>query len=177
MLPGIYLLILLTQAEGPPPPLPGAPLDEVRVTTAADRLELNWTDAEDRLQGAVTPRVPKAGQTLTVTAHVGTFAGPDEWDGPLTFTLKAPGQGPGQSVTVPRGKGEKTWAARLTPAESGEHVLEVAFQTSRHKVVRAKLTVAEGPLSRWPWFALVGAAALVALIFGVRAALAQRGAT
>ncbi len=156
MFPSAYLLLLLAQ--------PG----EIQVTSTPTTLELSWNDVEDRVQGSITPFAPVEGLPLMVTAHVGNFQG-EEFDGPVTFSLKpVDAKNGGQSKTVKRVKGEKAWRVELTPDVPGMHTLDLSWSTTRMKVASAKIAVQEAKLPRWPWWVMVGLAAVIAVGLGVR---------
>lgn len=160
MFPGAYISILVASAGA----LPSA---QVGVQVSGDVVQLSWADAEDRLQGSVRPVRPRAGEPLSVSLHVGAFEG-RPFDGPLTVTLRKVGETHGQTVTVAR-EGE-AWSTSFVPAEEGPHMLDVSFRSTRHKLVHARLEVAEAALSRLPWFIVLGAIAAALLALGVRRA-------
>jgi len=162
MFPSAYLLLLLAQ------PMYRPPNGEIVVTPAANALDLAWNDVEDRVQGAITPRVPTEGVPMEISAHVGSFYGA-EFDGPVTFSFKpVENKGGGQSQTVKRPAGEKAWRASFVPEQTGMHTLEISFATTRMKVAATKIPVMEAKLPRWPWWLLVAVAGAVALGLGVR---------
>src|SRR5689334_20418934 len=119
MFPSAYLLLLLAQPIIPPSQA------EISVSLSAQTLELTWSDAEDRIQGSISPKQPVAGASLDVSAHVGSFQGA-VFEGPVTFSFKPSGsRGGGQSKTVKRLAGEKAWRASFLPEEEGLYTLEV----------------------------------------------------
>ena len=145
MFPSAYLLVLLAQPWG------AAPHDALKLNQGSATLDFEWSDAEDRIQGSISPKRPVEGQPIDVSAHVGTFQGA-EFDGPVTLSLKEAGsKGGGQTQTVKRAQGEKAWRARFTPVGAGAHTFEVSFATTRHKVAAGTIEVHEAALSRWPW--------------------------
>lgn len=169
MFPSAYLLTLLLAA--PTQPWGASSHDALKLNQGQATLDFEWADAEDRVQGAISPKRPVEGQAIDVSAHVGAFDGP-EFDGPVTFSLKEAGStGGGQTQTSKRGKGEKAWRAAFAPVKAGPHTFEVSFATTRHKVASGTIEVEEAALSRWPWWALIGLLAAAALGFGVRAVL------
>ena len=128
-------------------------------------LAISWADAEDRVQGSLSPEFPAAGQPMKVSVHVGSFEGA-EFTGPVTMTLKPAGQlGGGESATIARQPGEKTWVMTFTPAEGGEHVLELSFRTTHLKVARGSVLVRDAGLP--PWFSTVFGVALIGLALGL----------
>lgn len=170
MFPSAYLLVLLTQSPDVPPakPVGVAARDELGMSLGSATLDFEWADAEDRVQGSISPRGPTEQAPLDVSAHVGTFQGA-EFDGPVTLTLKKSGSsGGGQSKTLKRAAGERAWRASFVPEESGPYTLEISFLTSRLKVISGKLEVNDAKLSRLPWWILAGALTALALGLGVR---------
>lgn len=170
MLPSLYLLTLLAQfTDTPRPPA----YDRAEVTRAADQGQLSWTDAEDRVTGTFSPWAPEAGQAVEAVVRVGNMQGPP-FEGPVTLSLSPQKGGGGESQTVTMMPGPKAWAAKLKTGEPGAYWLEIGFNTGRHKVVRAEVTVAEARLPRWPWYALIGLVAAVALALGVRSVIGRK---
>jgi hypothetical protein len=142
--------------------------DQLTLQRGAQAWDIDWSDAEDRVNGHIRPIDPVQGRELTISLHVGAFQGPD-FDGPVMFTLR--GEGDTQSQTVQRAKGEKAWFARFVPAGSGEYSIDISYAITRHKLLHAKVSVTPAPLSRVPWYVLVAVLALGALGFGLRAVL------
>ncbi len=191
MFPSAYLLIFLGQIPGLQQ-LPGTSPEQVmRVKHDEAGLTLGWSDAEDRLQGAVSPPIARVGGPLQVSVHVGTFQGA-EFDGPVTLSLRPygyaePREGeplglrpmkdgpPPDVVTVTRGKTDRAWTHTFTPHREGPHVLEVSFRTTRLKVARALVTVDEGRLPTWPWYVIAALAILTAVGVGVRVLFKKDG--
>ncbi len=166
MFPSAYLLLLLAQPTFAERERPAS--REIAVSPSANSLDLTWSDVEDRLQGAITPKVPVEGLPFDLSMHVGSFQG-DEFDGPVTFSLKpVDSKGGGLSQTVKRAKGEKAWKVTFVPEEPGMHTLEISFSTTRMKVAGTKIAVQEARLPRWPWWVMVAVAGAVALGLGVR---------
>ena len=162
MFPSAYLLLLLAQ------PIDRPLNAEMVVTPGVNSVDLAWNDAEDRIQGSVTPRIPVEGTPIEVSVHVGSFQGP-EFDGPVTVSFKpADATGGGLSKTVKKAAGERAWRASFLPEEAGLYTLEVSFSTTRMKVVSGKVRITEARLPRWPWWTMVGLAAALALGLGVR---------
>lgn len=170
MFPSPYLLMLLAQFTQTPP----APShDRAQVTQAAEQGQLSWADAEDRITGNFSPLVPEAGQALEVVVRVGNLQGPP-FEGPVTLALSPQKGGGGKSQTVSMMPGPKAWAAKLETGEPGAYWLEIGFNTGRHKVVRAEVTVGEARLPRWPWYVLIGVVAVAALALGVRSVIGKK---
>lgn len=170
-----YLLLVALAADPSLAVAPDEPsgLDRINVSTTRASMELSWSDNEDRLKGALSPFPLRANVPMQVSVSVGTYSGP-EFDGPVTITLKAPGQQKGELIEVKRAPGERLWLARFTPVEEGQHTLEFSFRTTRLKRTVATLDVAEAPVPRWPWYALLAVVTAVALGFGARSALKDR---
>lgn len=143
----LTLLLLLCAGQSPPGGL--------KVTRGTDALELSWSDAEDRVQGFVRPRVPRTGEPMTVSINLGSFEGAQP-EGPLTVTLGREGETHGETVTVKRGPGG--YSASLHPTSAGRYWLDVSFRTTRYKALHAELDVADAPLPSWWWLALIVAA-------------------
>lgn len=123
-----------------------------------------WQDTDERLKGTLTPRAPRAGAPLTVSAAVLPLTGPD-FDGPVTFSLRPLAElGSTESFTVTRPDGAKTWSATFTPREPGEHRLEISWRSTHHKVVRGVVPVGEAGLPPWlDWAVGVGLVTLAVL--------------
>jgi hypothetical protein len=175
MFTSTYLLLIALAAE---PSLAVAPedpdaLDRIAVNTNRASMDLSWADSEDRLKGALSPFPLRADVPMQVSVSVGTYSGPD-FDGPLTITLKAPGAQKGESIEVKRPPGERLWLARFTPHEEGPHTLEFSFRTTRLKRTVATIDVADAPVPRWPWYALLAVVTALAIGFGARSALKDR---
>ncbi len=168
MFPSVCIFLLLSQS-------PDAPLrSQMAITVSTSAIELSWNDAEDRIQGSITPKHPTEGTALDVSAHVGSFQGA-EFDGPVTFSFKpSNSMGGGKSSTVKRAPGERGWRASFLPEQTGVHTLEISFATTRMKVANAKIEVGEAKLPRWPWWILVGLTAAAALGLGVRSVLKKQ---
>ena len=166
MFTGIYLAALLSQLA--------APTSQLRLSRGADALEVSWADAEDRIDGTVTPLTPRVGDAIDVVVQVGSFEGAQPL-GPVTFTLRRQdARGGGQSQTVARANDEPTWKARFAPEERGEYRLEIAFGTTRRKVAAGTLYVEEAKLPRWPWWVAVGGTVAVVVGLGVRNLLQKK---
>jgi hypothetical protein len=170
MFTSTYLLFVALAAD---PLSEAGGLDRITVAPTRASTDLNWADDEDRLKGALSPLPLRAAVPMQVSVSVGTYSGP-EFDGPVTITLKAPGQPKGETLEVKRPAGERLWLARFTPTEQGAHTLEFSFRTTRLKRVVAIIDVAEAPVPRWPWYALVAVVTAVALGLGARSALKDR---
>ncbi len=141
-------------------------IDVVRSVRGPTSWDLEWSDAEDRMRGAVRPLDPVSGRPLELSVLVGTFQGA-EFDGPVTVTMRCNAWSDTQ--TVRRAKGEKAWAAKFVPVADGEDCsIDLSFTTTRHKLLHAKVPVQTAPLSRWPWFVLLGLGTAIALGLGIR---------
>ncbi len=134
------------------------------ITPTPEGTELAWSDAEERIQGTVSPPEPKAGEDLTVLVHVGSFEGP-AFNGPVRLGLRGP-DGYKQHLVVQQG--DRGWRAVFRPPEPGVYTLDVGFRTTRDKVAHARLEIREAPLPPFLGWALVAVAAVTALILGVR---------
>jgi hypothetical protein len=149
----------------------GEPPDQISVDRRNDVLELSWSDTEERLQGAIQPDVPHAGQPLKVLLNVGSFEGAP-FEGPLTLTLREEGATHGQVKTVK--KGPVNWHAEFTPEREGPHQLDVSFRTTRLKVLHADFEVLSPPVPRIVLWAMVGLIGAGVVGFGIRS-LVRKG--
>jgi hypothetical protein len=142
--------------------------DQIRVERRGDLLELRWADAEERLQGTLYPALPRAGEPVTLSLHVGNFQGA-EFDGPITLTFQQAGA-PAQ-VTRTLTRQGVNWHTELTPDESGMWELEVRYRNTHLKVLTARFVVADQPLPRGLGWGLISVAAVTALVLGLRGVL------
>ncbi|HLL53988.1 MAG TPA: hypothetical protein VK447_10600 [Myxococcaceae bacterium] len=142
---------------------------QVLITFTPDGAALDWSDAEERIQGTVTPADPRAGQDLTVLIHVGSFEGPP-FDGPVRLGLRGPDGSNQTQVVRQRDRG---WRAVFRAPEPGTYTLDIGFRTTRDKVVHAKLRVAEAPLPRVIGWGLLAAVAVTVLLLGLRSVLSR----
>ena len=157
-------------AAAQPLALPGAQPDRIAVNRRADVLELSWSDTEERLKGSIQPDVPRAGEPIKVLLHVGSFEG-EEFQGPLTVTLRKTGETLGQTKMVTRGA--VNWSTEFTPEDEGRHTLTVGFRTTRHKVLTADFDVAHSSIPRFILWGVVAVFALAAVAFGIRTRVRQ----
>ena len=148
------------------------PSDQVQKLANPQALALSWSDSEDRLQGSVRPPEPRAGDPLEVSVNVGSFEG-KPFDGPVTLSLRLAGEKQGDEHTVARGK--VNWSQTFRPTEPGDYMLDLAFRTTRLKVIHLPLTVGEAKLARWPWWLMIAGAGIALVVVGVRAALRKPG--
>ncbi|XXF75897.1 hypothetical protein P2318_22940 [Myxococcaceae bacterium GXIMD 01537] len=156
------MLASVAGAHTPPPP---APTDQVTAHVAKGAVDLSWSDPEERLRGSIVPAMPRAGEPLKVQLDVGSFQGAT-FEGPLTITLREAGETQGQTVVVKRG--EKGWTAEFVPTESGPHLLDISFRTTRFKVVHAKFDVAAAVVPRLIAWSIFGALTVGLLVFSIR---------
>jgi hypothetical protein len=147
---------------------PAESADQIKVMRGAQSWDLSWSDAEDTLHGTVRPLELVEGQSADVSLTVGTFQGPP-FDGPVTFSLRC--EEWSHELTVRRTSGERAWAASFVPEGAGDCVLDVAFNTLRHKRLHAKLAVAPARLTRTPWYVLIAVTAAALLGYGIRSVL------
>jgi hypothetical protein len=145
--------------------LPGAQPDRVAVDKRNDVLELTWSDAEERLKGSIRPDVPRAGEPIKLLLHVGSFEG-EEFQGPLTVTLRKAGETLGETKMVK--KGPVNWVTEFTPEDEGRYTLTVAFRTTRHKVLTADFDVAHRSVPRFILWGIVAVFGLAAVALGIR---------
>lgn len=138
------------------------PEQKLDLVVGAGGYSMRWADTEDHLAGTIMPQNLVAGEPITLSVKVSAIEGAS-FIGPVTFSLrKTEAMGTQQSLTVARGVGQ-TWNATLTPTEGGEHVLEVAWRSTRLKQTRGLLTVEAAPVA--PWVGrLIGAMVILAAI-------------
>lgn len=138
---------------------------QIETAPRGEFLQLEWSDAEDRIQGAMTPAHPRAGSPFRVTLDVGTFEG-EPFNGAVTMAVSPLDGRPIQERVVQRG--ERGWTAEFVVPTEGRYELDVGFQTTRHKVARAVFEVRQPPIPRWLGWSVVAAAALLILFLGGR---------
>ncbi|WP_426750825.1 hypothetical protein [Myxococcus sp. Y35] len=139
--------------------------DQIRVERRGNVLELRWSDAEERLQGTIHPAMPREGEPISVSLHVGNFEGP-EFDGPLTLTFHPAGSPEQQTKTLTRDG--VNWHTELVPDGPGPWDLEVRYRRTHLKVLTARFVVSSTPIPRGVGWGLVLVGAGAALAFGVR---------
>lgn len=158
----VACLVLATAAAAAPSN------DQIRVERRGDLLELRWSDAEERLQGTLHPAIPREGEPLSLSLHVGNFQGA-EFDGPITLTFQQPGAPALVTRTLTR-QGVN-WHTELTPDAPGLWELEVRYRHTRLKVLTAQVPVADQPVPRGLGWGLISVAAGTALVLGMRGVL------
>ena len=146
--------------------------DRIQVERRNNVLELSWSDTEERLQGSLQPDIPHDGEPLKVTLNVGSFAG-EEFDGPITLTLRQAGATHGQTVTVKRVKSAVNWRAEFIPEATGPYQLDVSFRTTHLKVLHADFDVISPPVPRYVLWAMVGLFSMLAVAYGIRSLVSQ----
>ncbi|GMU08166.1 hypothetical protein ASNO1_44190 [Corallococcus caeni] len=159
-------LLALHAAAAPAP-------DQIKVERRGDLLSLSWRDAEDQLQGVLTPAVPRPGEPLRLTLSVGNLQGPP-FQGAVTVAFSREGV-PGQ-VTRTLTRDAVGWSTEFVPDEAGAWDVDVRFLTTRPKAAHARFTVSEPPVPPWVWrvlLALAGGLLLVRVLYAVT----RRGVT
>ncbi len=142
------------------------PAQRLEISVEPTTYGLDWADPEDRLQGTISPLKLVEGRPFTVSVTVGVIEGAS-FLGPVTMSLRpTEAMGQQQSQTVSRGAGQ-TWNATFTPKDSGEHVLEIAWRTTRLKQTRGLLNVDDAPVAAWFGRLLAGVVILAAISAGV----------
>ena len=137
-------------------------LTQLELKVTANGLTFEWGDADESLRGQLSPQPVRVGRTVTVSAVLQPFTGPD-FTGPLTFSMRPLNEmGSTQSVTVSRKKGERGWAAEFNLTDPTEHRLEISWASTHHKVVRAIVPVSPGGLPAWVTW-LIGGGLIVLL--------------
>lgn len=139
--------------------------DRIRIEPREDLLELAWSDTEERLQGSIRPAVPREGEPLQVVIQVGSFQGED-FEGPVTLTLREAGSNHGKTVTVPRG--ERHWEATFVPETTGIHRLDVSFRTTRYKALHTAFRVEDSRVPRLLAWGVLGLFAVGLIGYTVR---------
>ncbi|MCY1045343.1 hypothetical protein OV208_28765 [Corallococcus sp. bb12-1] len=144
--------------------------DQIKVERRNEVLALSWQDAEDTLQGVITPAEPRPGEPLRLTLSVGNIQGPP-FEGGVTVAFSQDGV-PGQ-VTRALKRDAVGWSTEFVPPEPGAWDLDVRFLTSRPKALHAKFTVSEPGVPLLVWRTLLGLVGMLVLV-GVLRALTQR---
>ena len=78
-------------------------------------------------------------------------------------------QGKIAPLTVTRAKGERAWFVRFEPPDDGDCSIDVAFTTTRLKLLHLKIYVTPAPLSRLPWYLILTVFLVGVFGFGIRA--------
>jgi len=163
-----YLAIVLSQ----PPPEGFVPENN------ADRMafvlkpsptgaSFDWSDVEDRVRGTVSPRELSAGDPLSVSVAVGSFATGD-LDGPVTLGLEQVGGSWKALETVaPSKEVPRVWNATFTPPDRGAYVLKVTFRSSHQKSLKAPLEVGMGRVSPNTALGIGIGAILLGVVYGL----------
>src|SRR3954464_15131866 len=121
----LVALALLGQTEEPPT-AERDKIDTVQMLRGASAWDLDWSDAEDRMHGALRPLDPVDGQPLELSVMVGTFQG-SEFDGPVTMTMRCPTWSDTQ--TVLRAKDQRAWFVKFVPDSDGDCTIDIGFTT------------------------------------------------
>lgn len=159
-------LLLTVLAQPSAPTEEAEKIDAVQVIRGQSAWELQWADAEDRVQGTSRPLDPIAEKPIELSVRVGTFEGAD-FDGPVTVTMRCPEWH--ETKTVVRGKDERAWFAKFEPASGGDCTVDLGFKSSRHKLLHFKMHVLDAPLSRLPWYVILAVILLLSFGLGLRA--------
>lgn len=174
MRPSLLLLSLLVSEIAPSTPWVGTE-DEARLrpSQSQGRLVFEWHDAEDVVRGSITPARPRAGEALSVELSVEPMAGAP-YEGSVSVVLRPLEQTwGGELLTMRKPEEGRFWRFAPVPRATGPHLLELRWQTTGPKVLRAELDVGEATLP--PWSGPLVAALVIALVGGVSAALFLRG--
>jgi hypothetical protein len=126
------------------PPFEGAP-DKAAVVERGEVLELSWEDAEEHLEGSISPASARPGDTLEIHVDLRPFEGPP-LDTPVQISLRGPS---GQSEEKVAIRGERDWRVSLPTHEPGRHTLDIRYRGTRLKVVHAELWIGASPLERF----------------------------
>ncbi|WP_147443362.1 hypothetical protein [Corallococcus sp. AB011P] len=147
--------------------------DQIQVERRGELLSLSWRDAEDQLNGVLTPAVPRPGEPLRLTLSVGNLQGPP-FQGAVTVAFSREGV-PGQ-VTRTLTRDAVGWSTEFVPDEAGTWDVDVRFLTTRPKAAHARFTVSEPPVPPMVWrvlLLLAGGLLLVRVLYAVT----RRGVT
>lgn len=142
-------------------------LTQLELRLNPNGLAFDWADTDESLRGQLTPQPVRAGRSLTISAVLQPFAGPD-FDGPLTFSVRPLTElGSTWTQTVSRKKGERGWVAEVTLPDPGEYRFEISWSTTHRKVVRGVFPVSPGGLPGWVTWVVGSAAILIGLGIGL----------
>ncbi len=148
------------------------PQQRLDIQTEPSGYSVHWVDEEDRLDATITPQRLQQGKPFDMTLNIGVIEGA-AFTGPVTVSIRplaSPDEeerpGPQQSTTVTFNK-DRTWKATITPEQSGEHVIEVAWRTTSFKQARGLLTIEESAFNPSTGRALAALAILAALGIGL----------
>ena len=120
-------------------PATGKPMDEMTQGIAGEVITLTWRDAEDHLDGFVSPLQPVEGRPFDISVRVRRLEGSENYTGPVVMTLRRAGEEHGSSATVaPTGE---RWKHSFTVENAGDYRLDISFRTTRMKVVRTNLSI------------------------------------
>lgn len=163
-----YLALVLSQ---PPPEgfVPENTADRMAFRLQSDKngLSFDWSDAEDRVRGTVSPRELSAGDPFTVSVAVGSFASGD-LDGPVTLGIEQVGGTFKALETVAPAKTQpRVWNATFTAPESGSYLIKVTFKSSHQKSLRGPVEVGMGRVSPTTAMGVGAAIVLAALAYGL----------
>ncbi|RKH96065.1 hypothetical protein [Corallococcus sp. AB038B] len=151
----------------------GPASDQIKVERRGELLSLSWRDAEDQLNGVLTPAVPRPGESLRLTLSVGNLQGPP-FQGAVTVAFSREGV-PGQ-VTRTLTRDAVGWSTEFVPDEAGTWDVDVRFLTTRPKSAHARFTVSEPPVPPMVWRVLMAIAGGL-LLARVLYAVTRRGVT
>lgn len=152
----------------------GRAMDGLSFTAIGKVETFNWRDAEDQVDGFITPSNRLSGEPFEVSVRVRNYDG-EPFAGPVVMTVRPQGSQYGESVTV-KPDGER-WKHTFTVPDGGRYVLDLTFRTSRLKVVHGEFGVGQGyglPLSTYGLGAAVLAALIVIGVAVIRAARSRK---
>lgn len=163
-----YLTIVLCQ---PPPegfvPENTADRTAFRVQPDKNGLSFDWSDAEDRVRGTISPAELSAGDPFTVSVAVGSFASGD-LDGPVTLGIEQVGGTFKALETVAPAKTQpRVWNATFTAPDPGSYVIKVAFKSSHQKSLRGPVEVGMGRVSARMAMGFGASVVLAGLLYGL----------
>ncbi len=163
-----YLFMLLSQRP-PDDFVPANTADLMRLAIKPETAAwtFDWSDAEDRVRGSLTPKSAGSGDPITISVAVGSFASGD-FDGPVTIGLEQV-DGPWKELaTVPPPPGDKKlWTATFVPPETGEYAVKITYRSSHQKGLRGTFEVSMGHVPKFAGLAVALTAITLAVVYGL----------
>ncbi len=173
-----YLALVLCQ---PPPEgfVPENTSDRTAFRVEPDKngLSFDWSDAEDRVRGTVSPAELSSGEPFTVSVAVGSFASGD-LDGPVTLGIEQVGGTFKALETVAPSKTQpRVWNATFTAPDPGSYVIKVTFRSSHQKSLRGPVEVGMGRVSTRMAMGLGASVVLSGLLYGLHLLFGKKPGT
>jgi hypothetical protein len=170
-----YLALVVSQPV-PEGFVPENTADKTFFEVKPDRagFSFDWSDSEDRVRGTITPRDVSAGEPVTVSVAVGSFAGGD-FEGPVTIGLEAKdGDWRVLETVSPPKAPPRVWNATFTPPSTGSYSVKVTFRTTRLKSVRGVVEAGMGRVSTRVALGAGIGAILLAVVYGLYLLFGQK---